>query len=159
MILILLHIECPIKWTLNFYWFNADKKDWKTKMVCTLCISSTWPSNSSNALSLDTLFDIAAALDVAPQKFLAFEDWFDPIIAYIVDNGCHSFPFSDFFLEELTPSFYAVRFFFPLGILLFLCYGVLLQGGETYERYPVRLHTMNPVGRENMQRLIERYWK
>lgn len=28
---------------------------------------------------------------------------------------------------------------------------------ETY--YPVALHTMNPVGRENMQREIERYWK
>ena len=30
--------------------------------------------NISKALSLDTLFDIAAALDVAPQKFFAFED-------------------------------------------------------------------------------------
>lgn len=30
--------------------------------------------NISKALSLDTLFDIAAALDVAPQKFLTFED-------------------------------------------------------------------------------------
>lgn len=30
--------------------------------------------NISKALSLDTLFDIAAALEVAPQKFLAFED-------------------------------------------------------------------------------------
>ena len=30
--------------------------------------------NISKALSLDTLFDITAALDVAPQKFLAFED-------------------------------------------------------------------------------------
>lgn len=30
--------------------------------------------NISKALSLDTLFDIAAALDVAPQKFLIFED-------------------------------------------------------------------------------------
>ena len=29
---------------------------------------------------------------------------------------------------------------------------------ETGQHYPVRLHTMNPVGRENMQRLIERYW-
>ena len=29
--------------------------------------------NISKALSLDTLFDIATALDVAPQKFLAFE--------------------------------------------------------------------------------------
>jgi hypothetical protein len=24
--------------------------------------------------------------------------------------------------------------------------------------YPVRLHTMNPVGRENMQRIINRFW-
>lgn len=30
--------------------------------------------NISKALSLDTLFDIATALDVAPQKFLAFEE-------------------------------------------------------------------------------------
>lgn len=30
--------------------------------------------NISKALSLDTLFDIAAALGVAPQKFLVFED-------------------------------------------------------------------------------------
>ena len=30
--------------------------------------------NISKALSLYTLFDIAAALDVAPQKFLTFED-------------------------------------------------------------------------------------
>ena len=30
--------------------------------------------NISKALSLDTLFDIAAVLDVAPQKFLTFED-------------------------------------------------------------------------------------
>ncbi len=27
---------------------------------------------------------------------------------------------------------------------------------KTY--YPVKLHTMNPVGRENMQREIDRYW-
>ena len=32
-----------------------------------------------------------------------------------------------------------------------------LAGTEQY--YPVKLHTMNPVGRENMQRLINRYWK
>lgn len=25
--------------------------------------------------------------------------------------------------------------------------------------YPIALHTMNPVGRENMQRGIERYWR
>lgn len=24
--------------------------------------------------------------------------------------------------------------------------------------YPIRLHTMNPVGRENMRRTVERYW-
>lgn len=30
--------------------------------------------NISKALSLDTLFDIAAVLKVAPHKFLAFED-------------------------------------------------------------------------------------
>ena len=30
--------------------------------------------NISKALSLDTLFDIAAVLDVAPQKFLTFDD-------------------------------------------------------------------------------------
>ena len=30
--------------------------------------------NISKALSLDTLFDIAAVLDVATQKFLTFED-------------------------------------------------------------------------------------
>lgn len=30
--------------------------------------------NISKALSLDTLFDIAKALDVAPQKFLTFDD-------------------------------------------------------------------------------------
>ena len=25
--------------------------------------------------------------------------------------------------------------------------------------YPIKLHTMNPVGRDNMLRLIERYWQ
>jgi hypothetical protein len=30
--------------------------------------------NIDKALSLDTLFDIAAALDVPPQKFLDFEE-------------------------------------------------------------------------------------
>ena len=30
---------------------------------------------------------------------------------------------------------------------------------ETHRFYPIRLHTMNPVGRENMQRTIDRYWK
>lgn len=28
---------------------------------------------------------------------------------------------------------------------------------ETY--YPVKIHTSNPVGKANMQRLLERYWK
>ena len=27
---------------------------------------------------------------------------------------------------------------------------------ETY--YPIRIHTANPVGRVNMQRMIDRYW-
>ena len=30
--------------------------------------------NISKALALDTLFDLAAALEVAPQQFLTFED-------------------------------------------------------------------------------------
>ena len=30
--------------------------------------------NISKAISLDTLFDIAAALDIPPYKFLIFED-------------------------------------------------------------------------------------
>ena len=30
--------------------------------------------NINKAISLDTLFDIAAALDVPPQKFLMFDD-------------------------------------------------------------------------------------
>lgn len=25
--------------------------------------------------------------------------------------------------------------------------------------YPIRLHTMNPVGRANMQRMLDRYWR
>ena len=29
---------------------------------------------------------------------------------------------------------------------------------ERQTLYPVLLHTMNPVGRENMQRMIDRYW-
>lgn len=31
----------------------------------------------------------------------------------------------------------------------------LLERGTLY---PIRLHTMNPVGRDNMQRMIDRYW-
>ena len=30
---------------------------------------------------------------------------------------------------------------------------------ENERFYPIVLHTMNPVGRENMRRLIQRYWK
>ena len=30
---------------------------------------------------------------------------------------------------------------------------------ETGRFYPVRLHTMNPVGRKNMQKTIDRFWK
>ncbi len=30
---------------------------------------------------------------------------------------------------------------------------------ERNTKYPIKLHTMNPVGRENMQRMIDRYWK
>lgn len=29
---------------------------------------------------------------------------------------------------------------------------------ETGRCYPIKLHTMNPVGRDNMQRMIDRYW-
>ena len=29
---------------------------------------------------------------------------------------------------------------------------------ETNRFYPIHIHTMNPVGRENMLRLIRRYW-
>ena len=29
---------------------------------------------------------------------------------------------------------------------------------ETGRHYPIKIHTMNPVGRENMQQLINRYW-
>lgn len=29
---------------------------------------------------------------------------------------------------------------------------------ETRQFLPVRIHTMNPVGRENMERLLRRYW-
>jgi hypothetical protein len=30
---------------------------------------------------------------------------------------------------------------------------------ETKRFYLIKLHTMNPIGRENMQREINRYWK
>lgn len=32
----------------------------------------------------------------------------------------------------------------------------LVERGTTY---PIKLHTMNPVGRDNMQRMIDRYWE
>lgn len=32
----------------------------------------------------------------------------------------------------------------------------LLERGTLY---PIALHTMNPVGRENMRRMLRRYWK
>lgn len=32
----------------------------------------------------------------------------------------------------------------------------LLERGTLY---PIALHTMNPVGRENMQRILKRHWK
>ena len=35
----------------------------------------------------------------------------------------------------------------------------LVKTGRTTSNYQVRLHTMNPVGRENMQRMIDRYWE
>ena len=35
----------------------------------------------------------------------------------------------------------------------------LVKTGRTTSKYQVRLHTMNPVGRENMQRMIDRYWE
>lgn len=31
----------------------------------------------------------------------------------------------------------------------------LLERGTMY---PIKLHTMNPVGRDNMQRMLDRYW-
>lgn len=35
----------------------------------------------------------------------------------------------------------------------------LIETGRTTSNYQIRLHTMNPVGRENMQRMIDRYWE
>ena len=35
----------------------------------------------------------------------------------------------------------------------------LIETGRTTSNYQIRLHTMNPVGRENMQRIIDRYWE
>ena len=35
----------------------------------------------------------------------------------------------------------------------------LVQTGRTTSNYQVRLHTMNVVGRENMQRMIDKYWE
>ena len=35
---------------------------------------------------------------------------------------------------------------------------LVLWLAETERFYPIKLHTMNPVGRQNMQALIDRYW-
>ncbi len=35
----------------------------------------------------------------------------------------------------------------------------LIETGRNNSHYKVRLHTANPVGHENMQALIERYWE
>ena len=35
---------------------------------------------------------------------------------------------------------------------------LILWLAETNRHYPIELHTMNPVGRENMQAIIDRYW-
>ena len=35
---------------------------------------------------------------------------------------------------------------------------LVLWLAETNRYYPIELHTMNPVGRENMQAIIDRYW-
>ena len=35
----------------------------------------------------------------------------------------------------------------------------LVETGRTTSNYQIRLHTMNPVGRENMQRMIDKYWE
>lgn len=35
---------------------------------------------------------------------------------------------------------------------------LILWLAETERYYPVILHTMNPVGRQNMQAMIDRYW-
>lgn len=35
----------------------------------------------------------------------------------------------------------------------------MIENGYTTKNFKVRLHTMNPVGRENMQQLIDRYFE
>ena len=35
---------------------------------------------------------------------------------------------------------------------------LVLWLAETERFYPIKLHTMNPVGRANMQAIIDRYW-
>jgi hypothetical protein len=35
---------------------------------------------------------------------------------------------------------------------------LVLWLAETGRHYPIELHTLNPVGRENMQAIIDRYW-
>lgn len=34
----------------------------------------------------------------------------------------------------------------------------LIETKRNTSNYKIKLHTMNPVGRENMQRIINRYW-
>lgn len=36
---------------------------------------------------------------------------------------------------------------------------LVLWLAETERYYPIRLHTMNVVGRQNMQTIIDRYWR
>ena len=35
----------------------------------------------------------------------------------------------------------------------------MIENGYTTKKFKVRLHTMNPVGRENMQQLIDKYFE
>lgn len=59
-----------------------------------------------------------------------------PIIAYIMDSVCYSYPFSYIFICKSTAFFCEVRFFdLYLDILVLLWYCVLLQGGETHEQH------------------------
>ena len=77
--------------------------------------------NISKALSLDTLFDIASVLDVAPQSFWPLRIDGKPIIAYNIDSDCHSFPFSDFFIKESTTRLAKHRFLICAWIFFCFC--------------------------------------
>lgn len=35
----------------------------------------------------------------------------------------------------------------------------LIETGRNTSNYQIKLHTMNPIGRKNMQRTIDRYWE